>query len=70
MTTTNSTFTVRRGVFIGQDGMIRSPEMLPFATARQAFAQQLAWPALSRTSHVPIDRSDPQVEDSYTVSTE
>jgi hypothetical protein len=69
-TTTTTTFTVRRQVFIGQDGMIHGPETLPFATANQAFGQQLAWLALLRASHVPIDRSDPQAEDDDTVSTE
>jgi hypothetical protein len=69
-TTTTTTFTVRRWMFIGQDGMIHGPETLPFATATQAFAQQLGRLALSRTSHVPIDRSDPQAEDDDTVSTE
>jgi hypothetical protein len=69
-TTTTTPFTVRRWVFFGQDGMISGPEMLPFATANQAFAQQLAWLALPRTSHVPIDRDDPQAEDSDSFSTE
>jgi hypothetical protein len=69
-TTPNPTFTVGRWMVIGQVGMIHGPEALPFATATQAFAQQLAWLALLRASHVPIDRDDPQAEDPYTVSTE
>ena len=69
-TTTTTTSTVRRQVFVGQDGMIHGPEALPFTTATRAFAQQLAGLALPRTSHVLIDRDDLQAEDNDTVSTE
>jgi hypothetical protein len=50
--------------------MIHDPETLPCASATQAFAQQLAWLALPRTRHVPIDRDDSQAEDYDTRSAE